>query len=167
MSFKDDIIIDKFQLEEEWQKQPYLFEKWSTRYAEAVDEKDRLKLKIEVVKADIENDIRNDPKKFGLGDKPTVNAIAAVVTTNEDVVTLTGAYLDAVKNSNILQGVKEAMNHRKSALENLVKLFLNSYYTKPDAPAEFVQKIEEEVAAESQEKIKKKLRKKMRSNDDD
>ena len=162
MSYTDDVKIDKYLLEEEWENQPALYEKWSMLYAEAVDEKNTMNRKLDVHRAQVEFDIRQNPKKYGFNNKPTVGEVNAMVSIDEEVQKLTRILNKKTKQVNILNGVKEALNHKKSALENLVKLFLAGYYTKPDVPKQYREKIEEDLRMKSNENIKDKLSKKMR-----
>ena len=66
MSYEQDMHIDEELLEVELLKQASLMMKHSRMLAEAIRDKDIAKEALELLKAEINLDIRNDPKKYKL-----------------------------------------------------------------------------------------------------
>lgn len=135
MSYSKDIAIDKSQLDYEWLRQSLLYFKYSELYANAIFERDKAKERLEVVKAKIDLDIRKSPEEYGIS-RITEGAIASAITLDEEYVEAKNDYLNAVKEVNILAGVKGALEHKKSALETLAKLYLSGYWGEAKIPAE-------------------------------
>jgi hypothetical protein len=128
MGYKEDLTIDKFALDEEWIKQPIVFINWAEEHANAQADRDRKKEQMDLVKAELDNEIRTSPEKFGLV-KITEGAIANLILTNGTVRDANDRYLEAVKKAKVLDVAREAFEHKKKALENLTQLFLTGYFT--------------------------------------
>lgn len=158
---KDDLQIDKHSLDSEWVRQPNLFDKYSKELIEIEYQRDFLKEKIEIAKAQLELEIRSAPKNFGLKDKPTEGSIKAVVATSKDIQGLTNEYLECSKDVKTLGvAVKRIDSHRKKALEKLVDLFLAGYFSKPKINETAVKESSEKVKLEENQKLKTRRRKK-------
>ena len=56
--FKTEIFIDKNSLDEELVRQPQLYCYWAERETEALYERDKCKEKLDLVKAELDGDIR-------------------------------------------------------------------------------------------------------------
>lgn len=130
MGYKEDITIDKMRLDWEWERHPSLIIKWYEKHAESIYKRDKKKEQLDVISANVEKEVRLDPDKFKI-DKLTESAVRSAVVTDQRVREASEDFIQAKKEEMILAGVKEAFNHRKYALENVVKLFLANYYAEP------------------------------------
>lgn len=156
MGYKEDTSVDKHNLEEEWTKQSSLFLKWGEAHAEAITEKDRAKEKLDIIKSEIDSDIRTRPEKYGFDKKPTEAAISSIILKHPKYTEVNNEVIKCNEEVNVLAVAKEAMNHKKKALENLTTLWVAGYYSDPDIPKEA-----KEIVAEKKTKlIKEKLNKK-------
>lgn len=168
MGYEDDLKIDMFSLHEEWIKQSNLFMEWAEQYADAIFVRDKEKELLDLTKAEIDSEIRLDPEAFHLNKKPkpTESSIAACVIQDERYKEQKKAYLEAVKEANIINGAKEAMNHRKAALENLTKLWIAGYYSDhmqgDDSIREAARKKAEDREKEQREKTQSRLTKQLK-----
>jgi hypothetical protein len=133
--YMKDLAIDPHALEEEWMRQPALFQKYTDLLVRAQQERDKAKERLDVVKSKLDLDIRNDHEAFGLK-KITEGAITACILTNS-------IYKDAQKRLNeatykvgLLNGAIRGLEHKKKSLENLVSLWLGSYFAGPQEPKE-------------------------------
>ena len=153
--YNEDLKIDKYHLDEEWEDQPLLYMKWAERYAEAIHERDQLKEKMDLIRAQIDIEIRINPNTFGFDrdKKPTESAISNRILEEEEYQTATEEFLSAKKSVNILQGVKEAMEHKKKALEAETSLFIGGFYSEPKIP----QKAREDSSKAITESIRRRL----------
>ena len=131
MGYEYDLNIDKYSLDLEWEKQAQLYMKWSERYAEAVRNRDRAKEKLELVRAAIDEDIRLNPEKYGFDKKPTESAISAMIIKSDKYIEANRVFIESTKEMNVLAGAKEAMAHKKKALESITQLWLGGYYAAP------------------------------------
>ena len=167
-----DININR--LDEEWIDQPKKYLKYSELLTSAKEIVERCKARLEIagdefktVKAKLSLRIRKNPKKyFGNDSKPTEAAIddrirvhpmrarakAVIYKLTEDLIaanTEVSTYYSAV----------HTLDHRKAALERLVSLFGQSYFSAPKADKfseEAVENFENEYKKERRQKSKKK-----------
>ena len=129
-SYKDDLEIDKNNLDEAWQYQALKFAEWAEKEVEAMFQRDKLKDQLELQRAGLDSLIRKNPSNYFL-DKVTESAIQNIILQNENYQKSNTAYLDAVKQAKIFGVAREAFDHRKKALEKLTDLFLSQYWAEP------------------------------------
>ena len=159
MGYKDDLRIDRHTLDEEWMRQPGLFAKYSEEYAESIFLRDKAKDQMELINAEIDSDVRADPVEFGMEGKVTDKAIASAVSQAEEVIQAKGDYLEACKDCNVLLGAKISFEHKKSALDALVKLYLSGYWGEVKVPVEAKDKFDTEQQTKGlQENVRLKLK---------
>jgi hypothetical protein len=129
MSLKEQIKLTKANLDEVAILLPQLFDDWGESWAQAYAERDRAKENLSAVKAKADEEIRKDPKKFGLvAEKPTEVWIAAKVLLHPDVVAAGEALITAQYNLNMIVVGKETLEHTEKSLNILADLFRNSYF---------------------------------------
>lgn len=131
MSYREDLTIDKFSLDEEWMRQPTLFMGYAEKSAEAKSAYERAKEILDVAKAEVERKVRAEPRQHGL-EKVTESAIAATVTLHPRVRAAVDTLIKAREEADIIAAAVRAMDQRKEALGDLVRLFGMSYWSMPD-----------------------------------
>lgn len=127
MGLKEDLKIDKYSLDEEWLKQPSLYLEWAEQVVEAQSNRDRKKEQLDVVKAELDIDIRSNPEKYGIS-KITEGAIQNIILTEGSCRDANDNYLKSVETVRMLEIARESLEHKKKALESLTQLYLNGYY---------------------------------------
>jgi len=183
-SYERDVRIDPLSLDVEWLDQPRKYQKYSDLLAVAKRAFGTCKSALELVKAETALTIRKDlargrTKKYDLHENTKVNndIITSLVTTNNFVVVAEREATEAYYQVEVLVGVVRAMEQRKAALENLVRLGLGGYFAMPKEPRDIQQEYKswEEVndqghitrlktAKQSREITLKKKKKKRRSS---
>ena len=138
MSYEQDMHIDETALDLELLEQPTLMAKYSQMLAEARRDRDLAKEAMDLKRAEIDLDIRADPEKYAL-EKITENAISNCILMEDDYIAAQKEYHDANYEVNVLTGVVSAVEHRKSALENMVKLYGQNYFAGPSIPHDLTQ----------------------------
>ena len=133
MNYEQDITIDDSALDIEWLEQPRLFMKYARHSAEASRDLDKAKENLDIVKAEIDLKIRSNPEKYGL-EKVTETAIQNTILTNKQYQETNQAMLDARYEAEMAKGAVRAMEQRKDALENLVRLHGQQYFAGPKVP---------------------------------
>jgi hypothetical protein len=133
MSYEKDMYIDENILDVELLEQPSLMAKYSRMLAEAQRDRDLAKERLDLIKAEIDLDIRDNPQNYKLA-KTTEAAITNCILMEEDYQNAQKEWNEANFQVNVLHGVIKAIENRKSALENLVKLFLSNYFAGPALP---------------------------------
>lgn len=131
MGYREDIFIDKNQLDIEWEKQSSLFFKYAEEHTNALAKRDRLKNELEVVKAEVFADIKKNWKEYEFTKKPTDGEARNEVEINIDVQEINAELIEANKEVNILASAKAALEHKKKALESLTSLWIQGWFADP------------------------------------
>lgn len=155
MNYEADMRIDEDALELELLEQPSLVAKYSRLLAEAKRDRDLLRENLDLVKAEINLDIRDNPTKYKL-EKLTVDSVNACILMEDDFKKAQKDLNDSSFEVNVLTGVISAIDHRKSALENLVKLFGMDYFAGPAVPHN-ISELRKERLEEAESKIGQKM----------
>lgn len=127
---KSNLKLDIHNLDQACLEQAELYEEAGRMWATAVSEKDSIENQLELKKAHIDEEVRKDPKKFGLpeGSKPTETWTANRVLSHEEVQAIQEELLEARKNERILAIRKTSIEQRLKALSLLVDLYKGSYF---------------------------------------
>lgn len=135
MSYADDVDIDEDALDVCWLEHPRLMMKYSRKAAEAHRTMDLAKEKLDLVYAQLDQAVRSNPKAYDItAEKPTEGAIKAAILTHVDYQIVSTAYIDSKFENAVAAKAVEAFEHRKSALENLVRLHGQQYFAGPSVP---------------------------------
>lgn len=130
MSVKDDVAVDKYALDIEWEKQPTLYQMYLDQAVELRKEVTECQKQLDLVEAKLSLDIKKNPSLYGL-DKVVESSVQAVLILHPD---RQKAYDDLIQRQyekNLIDDVVKALEHKKSALEELVRLYLSGYYSRP------------------------------------
>jgi hypothetical protein len=136
-----DPTIDELRLDMEWLRQPKLYYTWAARYADAKRDVGESKQELEVVKAELTRAIRADPVSFGL-DKVTETTVPACVLEQLEFQDAQRKLLDVQHTADVLAAVVNTLEHRRRALENLVDLHGQNYFSTPHTADTGVRDIE-------------------------
>lgn len=120
-----DLRINKYKLDEECAKQSTLYLYYSDLLAEAKAEEDRADDELDRILGEVEMRLRDDPPE---GVKVTDSTIKALVAKDDSVDRAKEALRKAKKRRYQLDGIVNAMGHKKSELDNLVVLWSKGYY---------------------------------------
>jgi len=133
MNYEEDITIDPDGLDVEWLRQATLMMRYAQLSAKARRTLDLAKERLELVKAQLDSEIRTNPEKYGLT-KVTEGAVASTIITHDKYKDASDALIEAQFQVNITFGVVKAIDGKKEALENLVKLNGQQYFAGPKSP---------------------------------
>jgi len=155
MEYEKDLKINKHDLDNEWINQPFLQMKYVKFAVEAEIDMRRKKEVFEIKKAELYLAIRIEREMAKL--KVTEAILDAEIKLDLDCKNKYDEYLTALELFKFLSGAVEAFQQRKSALENMVKLYLNNYFSHPKEKKE---NDIEKIQKESLQKIAKNKRRK-------
>jgi len=150
-NYKEDLQIDENNLEYEWKRQASLYEEWGEKAANAHFEKDKKQEKLALIKAKLDTEYRKKLKE----DKPKEAEILSNVLQDPRYMEASNDYLEAYKTAKVLDVAEKAFDHRKRALENLTKLFLNNYYAEPYVPKRASEAVHSQTRNEINNVLKK------------
>ena len=127
-----DPSIDEMRLDTEWQNQPMMVWKMAREKALADKMVAEAKAAMEVVRAELAREIRADPVAFEL-DKVTESTVPACVLEQKPFKTAQAKYIEACYNADMYKAATIALEHRKKALEGMVELQGQNYFSAPRA----------------------------------
>lgn len=131
MKSQETYEIDKHRLHLEWERQPKLFHAAAEKLAEADSEVDRLKGIMELVKAEIELEVRREPTSFGIKGRVTDSAIEKIVIVDKRYQDAQEDYFTERRLARKLKAEVDYLSHRKTAIEYLSKLRIQDYFADP------------------------------------
>lgn len=158
MDYAKDIRIDESALDVEFLKQPTLLFEYGRRLAELDAELATHKGQLELLQAELDLRIRKNPARYKV-DKITNEAVRAAILRHKDYQAKNTVILDLGFEKSIAQKAISALEAKKSALENLVKLHGQQYFAGPSIPRDLS---EEWAARQRQKNTNKSISKKMR-----
>jgi len=133
IDYEKDIEIDAELLDSEWLDQPSKMLKYTKHCARMEKERDEAKEALELVKAELDKEIRTNPDKFKV-EKITDKVVEATVQMQPAYKEANAEYLEAKFEYNVARGAVDAFDQRKTALENLVRLHNAGYFAGPSVP---------------------------------
>ena len=126
VSLKEDLKLDKFDLDSEAEKQASIYLHWSNKAAEARRARDRAKLDYEVRRSELAVAFRASADK-----KPTNDQVCEYLDSHHELVRLRKEWIERDFDYADLEGACTALEQKKSMIENLIKLHLNQYFSRP------------------------------------
>lgn len=174
LNFKEDVKVDRYRLDEDWQEHPALYAEYASAWADAYQERERAaeRLKLEKERLDdtynrLDGEIRADWAGFGFTKAPTEAAIKSCIQKHPDylaqrerVAQRREELVEAQATEARLSVALKAFDHRKTVLESLTKLMLGGYYSKPHIDTEAQTQATEKKTAEQQKRLHRRLTKK-------
>lgn len=133
MDYEKDITISPDNLDIEWLEQPSLMIKYAQHAAQMRKEVDEAKQNLDVVRAGVDKDIRSNPEKYELG-KITEAVVQNAILSIPEYLEANQQLIDAKYEADMARAAVQAMEQRKDALENLVRLFGQQYFAGPKMP---------------------------------
>ena len=133
MNYEQDLKIDDSSLDLECLDQPSLFMRYAKHAANARRFLDLAKQNLDVVKAELDKDIRESPDNYGIL-KITEGSIQSAILTDKAYTEAYKEFTDAKYEADMAQNAVVAMNQKKDMLEQLIKLQGQSYFAGPKVP---------------------------------
>lgn len=157
LNYEQDVSIDETALDVEWLQQANLMYKYVRYHAETKKAMDEAKERLDFVKAKLEMDIRANPEDYGLS-KVTESAIASTILLQPEYQEASKKYIEAKYENDVATAAVRAIDQKKTALENLVKLLSVSYFAGPSAPRDLSLKWNEHIKRREQKEHNKNVK---------
>ena len=154
LNYESDIRIDQDALDVEWLEQPRMVFVYSKNLAFRKRLLEKVTQEIALVKAEIDKEVRQSPELFNVNVKLTETVVNNTIIQQKKYVDIYNEYVEAKYEVNIAQAAVNAMEHRKSALENLVRLFGQQYFAGPTIPRDLSKEWEQK---QRQKNVDKKV----------
>lgn len=134
LDYEQDTAIDEQALDVEWLQQSDLMRKYCSHAAATKERMDALKERLEVEKARLDLDIRKIPHNYGIEGRVTESVVASTILLQPSYQEVMDQYRQARYENDIAVAAVRAIDQKKTALENLVKLLGQNYFSGPSAP---------------------------------
>lgn len=146
--YKKDVEINPNQLDVEWLRQAALYQKYSEACVEANDDLKRAEQRMKVTRSELILEASEKGEEvLGKGVKPTGPTIEAYYRNHQEHQDAKEVYFKAAKRAEMLTNSLFALQQKKVALENLVRLLNSNYIASPSVPrdlsAEWSKSLEE------------------------
>ena len=133
MSYKDELTIDKHNLDVEWINQSKVFAKWGEELVYAQERTDKAKANLDLIKAQTDSKIRAN----NIGGKITESQILNMIIQDSEYQKAIAEHIEAKKQEGIIEIARKAFEfQRNKALDRLTDLFLSNYWAEPRGKAE-------------------------------
>jgi hypothetical protein len=143
MNYEEDIKIDPLALDVEWLQQPQKFIMYARQAAEADRRVKRLHERLKTIRSDLIYEVNTEPNRcLGMGVKPKDSLIEAYYRRHDRYKKAKNELHDAELERDLLQAAVSAFHQRKMALENLVKLAGQQYFSTPTVPRDLKEEVE-------------------------
>lgn len=163
LNFEEDVVVNQYELDKEWVHQPLLMIAYGQSEARAKLASDMSKERVEVIRASLSKNIRENPQAYDLS-KVTETAIENNIQVSDEYLDAVQKMLDARYEYELARAATTAIATKKEALENLVKLYGMQYFADPVANKEDTDKILANKEKEQQVNVAKRLNKKSKED---
>lgn len=150
------LLIDENQLDKEWTQQPKTYYQYAEEVAKQQKKLDELKKEKEVIVAGLGLNIRQSPEKYDIV-KVTESAVSAAIVLDTSNQLIEERIIEQKYVLDLAKGVLTALDHKKKALEKLVDLHGQNYFSTP--------RVKNTDSKKVVEKINKKKARRRRSRD--
>lgn len=157
LNYEQDVSIDETALDVEWLQQANLMYKYARYQAETKKAMDEAKERLDFIKAKLEMDIRANPENYGLS-KVTESAVASTILLQPEYQEASKKYIGARYENDVAAAAVRAIDQKKTALENLVKLLSVSYFAGPSAPRDLSLEWNEHIQRSGQKEHNKHVK---------
>lgn len=154
MSYEKDVIIDHSALDVEWLEQPRLMFKYTSLQASLQQQYSQEEENMAVIKAELDKAIRMDPESYEIV-KITETVVSNTIISQADYQNQLARLNEILFELNIAKAAVKAIDCKKSALENLVRLHGQNYFAGPSVPRDLSKEWE---AKETQKQANRKVR---------
>lgn len=185
-SFKDDIRVDKYNLDWELERQGELYYKWARKRAVAAADRHRKEERLKIIKkranakflavvASLNRRIRENPANFGFKRVPGQGAIDQMIPEFDEYKDAYKEYLDAVEEATeelseaineeeTMEAARMAMSHKRTSIEKEADLWITNYFSRPNVSKDAKDGFEKESVRKHRDHLTKTGRLKRRNN---
>jgi hypothetical protein len=133
LNYENDLKIEDTALDLECLEQASLFMKYAKHATGLQKELDEFKQALDVMKAEIDKSIRENPERYGI-EKVTEGSIQSAILTDGGYKKGYQSVLNVKYELEMARNAVIAVNMRKDMLEALIKLNGQSYFAGPKTP---------------------------------
>jgi len=131
--YKKELLIDKYDLDNELVHQGRLYADWVEFEADAAYLLDRAERKLKSTKAEVGSEVRANPSDYGWEEvsRPTEPFIKECIENDKRVKAAYKRFHEKKKHARVMENVLWAFTHRKESVGYLCGLYGKQYYSRP------------------------------------
>jgi hypothetical protein len=148
LRYKDEVNIDESALDVCWLKQPDLMQKYGRNAAQMQRLYDKAEEKLELCVADLDAIIRKTPEAYGI-DRISEERVKQAIKLVPEWKQANDALIEARYELNVARAVVKSFDHRRDALEHLVKLHGLLYFAGPRVPRDLTKEWQKNKSQEN------------------
>ncbi len=138
------LSIDINELDMEWARQPKLYFEYASELAHARRRSDEAEAELKLIKAEIDRDIRDKPIFYNLKQSPTEASITTTVFLQKRFKLAQSKVIILQERVGVLEAMVKSLDHKKAALENMVRLDSRNYFSEPRTDADGMKVLDEQ-----------------------
>ena len=146
LNYQKDLKIEVDALDIEWVRHPQKYMSYCEMAARANDLVRKRKGDLELVDAKIDKEIRETAE--GTKEKVTADAIKNKIIADERHLKALMDYNDALYQAELLSSAVKAMDSKKVALQEAVRLWAGAYFAGPKVPRDIKKEVEKAASVE-------------------
>lgn len=158
MNYERDITINQDALDVEWLEQPRLMMRYGRYLAEAELELANAKQALDIKRAELDKNIRMNPSNYDI-EKVTEAAVSNAILGDAGYKSTVEEFNQCQYEYTMVKNAVKAFEHKKDALENLVRLFGQQYFAGPSVPRDLSKEYQKQ---QEQKKSDRKVAEKMK-----
>lgn len=151
--FKLELAIDKHNLDSALVEQPELYQVVAEEHVLAVSRRDELKDDLKRVEGELQIRIRKEAAEIKA--KATEKSILSEVETHTEYIAAREAFLNACKEADLWQAMKESFIQRSYVLKDLTSLYISGYYAQTSVAGEGSRKVQEDQIQNHRKQIQR------------
>lgn len=152
------LSIDLNELDKEWARQPKLYFDYASELAHSRRKLDETEAEVKLVKAEIDRDIRDKPILYNLKQQPTEASINTTIFLQPRFKEVQRRVIILQERVNVLEAMVKSLDHKKAALENMVRLDARNYFAEPRTDADGMKVLDEQRSDRVSKMCKKDTR---------
>lgn len=164
---RDALSTNKLALDYEWLRQAHLLKQATDILADVTFKRDMAKSKLAYESSKLANWIRSNPDAYNINGTPTDNKVKEIVITEDEIQERERLLYEWEAEVIAANGVRRALEHKKTALEELTRLFLSGYWATPYVSTEDREKYRESTNDNQSEALSRNVRLKERAQQKD
>lgn len=133
VNYARDALIDESALDVEFLEQTNLMIRYAEHASQTKREADEAKENLELVRAGLDRDIRQNPANYGL-EKLTETVVSNTIILQPEYQEASKRLIQANYEAGMARFAAQAISDRKNCLEALVKLHGQQYFAGPKIP---------------------------------
>lgn len=133
VNYARDALIDESALDVEFLEQTNLMIRYAEHASQTKREAEEAKENLELVRAGLDKDIRQNPANYGL-EKLTETVVSSTIILQPEYQEASKRLIQANYEAGMARFAAQAISDRKNCLEALVKLHGQQYFAGPKIP---------------------------------